>query len=379
MHLSKIEGSPSLELVNLVLEMKGRGEKVVSLAIGDPSMNTPREIIEAAYKSMISGNVHYVSSSGTPDVLQAIKNKVARKNAIRAESENCAFLTTKFSVYASLVAISDTTFDALIPDPGYFYREPVILSGGNPIFYPLSEDFSLDLEEIRKSTTPNTKAILINSPSNPTSKVLGESELRELYDFCSDRGIYIISDEAYEDLIYENVKHFSVGSLEDTPENVISLFSLSKSYCMTGWRAGYVVASKRIMHLLNKFLENTLTCLPPFIEKASAYALDNCDSQIFEFKKEFEKRRNIIMERIEGIDSLTPNKIEGAFYAFPSYKRKTGSIDLAKIILQKKNLALLPGSAFGEKGEGRLRISFSGPMEELEDGMKRLKDFFDSS
>ncbi|HKW03999.1 MAG TPA: aminotransferase class I/II-fold pyridoxal phosphate-dependent enzyme, partial [Nitrososphaerales archaeon] len=118
--------------------------------------------------------------------------------------------------------------------------------------------------------------------------------------------------------------------------------------------------------------------LPPFIEKASAYALENCESRIYEFKKEFENRRNIILEKIEEIDSLTPNKIEGAFYAFPSYKLKTGSIDLSKRILQKKNLALLPGSAFGERGEGRLRLSFSGPVEELEDGMKRLKDFFDS-
>ncbi|MGI0080359.1 MAG: pyridoxal phosphate-dependent aminotransferase [Nitrososphaerales archaeon] len=376
MYLSKIEGSPSLELVNLVLEKKGRGEKVVSLAIGDPSMNTPKEIIEVAYQSMLSGEVHYISSYGTMDVRQAIKDKVGRRNSIRAEVENCVFLTTKFSVYAALVAVSDSTFDALTPDPGYFYSEPIILSGGNPIYYHLSKDFSLDLDEIRRRTTPKTKAILINSPSNPTSKVFEKSELKELYSFCSERGIYIISDEAYEDLIYENKKHFSVGSLESEPEIVISLFSLSKSYCMTGWRAGYVVAGNKIIHLINKFLENTVTCFPPFIEKASAHALNSCDHYIIEFRKEFEKRRNIITEKIDKIDDLTSNSIEGAFYAFPSYRGNTRSIDLAKKILEKKDVAVLPGLAFGSSGEGHLRLSFSGPLEEIDEGMERLKDYF---
>src|SRR5208282_1103222 len=196
---------------------------------------------------------------------------------------NSIFCTTKLSVYAALEAASNVAYDALLPNPGYFYMEPVVLSGGRPIYYKLKEDFTLDVDEIKRKTTPKTKVIVVNSPSNPTGRLFSRKNLEELYQFCTDRKIFIISDEAYEDLIYEG-QHFSIGSLEQKPEFVISLFSLSKSYAMTGWRAGYVVASERIVYLINKFLENTVTCYPPFIQTASAYALDKCDKYITEFR-----------------------------------------------------------------------------------------------
>jgi aspartate aminotransferase len=375
MHLSKIEASPSLELVYLVLDKKAKGEKVVSLAVGDPSFQTPKEIIEAAHQSMLEGDVHYVSSYGIMDVRRAIQNKVRRKNSINAEIENCVFITTKFSVYASLVSISETPFDALIPSPGYFYSDPVILAGGNPIYYDLAPDFSLDMDEIKRKTTPETKAIMINTPSNPTGKVLERKELQRLYDYCHERGIYIISDEAYEDLVYAK-EHFSIGSLETSPDLVISIFSLSKSYAMTGWRAGYLVAGNRVIAPLNKYLEHVVSCFPPFIEKASAYALNNCDRIILDFKKAYKERRDFLSERLEGIPNLETSPIEGAFYAFPRYRKEIGSIELSKKLLEKENVAVLPGISFGPRGEGHIRLSFSGSMEDIDEGTKRIRKFF---
>jgi len=375
MFLKDLERSPSLEMVNLVLAKIAKGEKVVSLAIGEPSFNTPDEIIEVAHESMRSGNVHYVPAYGTMEVREAIKRKVARKNGIHAEIANAIFCTTKFSVYASLVAASNKTYDALLPNPGYFYSEPVILSGGRPVYYKLKKDFSLDIDEIKKKTTRKTKVILVNSPSNPTSKVLKRSELEELYDFCKDRKIFIISDEAYEDLVYEG-QHFSVGSLEQKPEIVISLFSLSKSYAMTGWRAGYVVASERVIYLINKFLENTVTCFPPFIQTASAYALNKCDRYISEFRNELEKRKRLLEKEISEIDALEPPKIEGAFYAFPRYTKKMRSRELTKALLEKYGVALLAGTSFGPAGESHIRFSFSMTPETIEEGMNKVKAFF---
>jgi aspartate aminotransferase len=375
MFLKDLERSPSLEMVNLVLAKIAKGEKVVSLAIGEPSFNTPDEIIEVAHESMRSGNVHYVPAYGTMEVREAIKRKVARKNGIHAEIANAIFCTTKFSVYASLVAASNKTYDALLPNPGYFYSEPVILSGGRPVYYKLKKDFSLDIDEIKKKTTRRTKVILVNSPSNPTSKVLRRSELEELYDFCKDRKIFIISDEAYEDLIYEG-QHFSVGSLEQKPEIVISLFSLSKSYAMTGWRAGYVVASERVIYLINKFLENTVTCFPPFIQTASAYALNKCDRYISEFRNELEKRKRLLEKEISEIDALEPPKIEGAFYAFPRYTKKMRSRELTKALLEKYGVALLAGTSFGPAGESHIRFSFSMTPETIKEGMNKVKAFF---
>jgi aspartate aminotransferase len=375
MFLKDLERSPSLEMVNLVLAKIAKGEKVVSLAIGEPSFNTPDEIIEVAHESMRSGNVHYVPAYGTMEVREAIKRKVARKNGIHAEIANAIFCTTKFSVYASLVAASNKTYDALLPNPGYFYSEPVILSGGRPVYYKLKKDFSLDIDEIKKKTTRRTKVILVNSPSNPTSKVLRRSELEKLYDFCKDRKIFIISDEAYEDLVYEG-QHFSVGSLEQKPEIVISLFSLSKSYAMTGWRAGYVVASERVIYLINKFLENTVTCFPPFIQTASAYALNKCDRYISEFRNELEKRKRLLEKEISEIDALEPPKIEGAFYAFPRYTKKMRSRELTKALLEKYGVALLAGTSFGPAGESHIRFSFSMTPETIEEGMNKVKAFF---
>ena len=375
MFLEEVERSPSLEMVNLVLAKIAKGEKVVSLAIGEPSFNTPDEINEVASNSMRSGNVHYTSAYGTKEVREAIKRKVARKNSIHAEIGNTLFCTTKLSVYASLVAASNKAYDALIPNPGYFYSEPVILSGGRPVYYKLKKDFSLNLDEIKKKATRRTKVIIINSPSNPTGKVLPRSELEELYEFCHDRKIFIISDEAYEDLVYEG-KHFTVGSLESKPETVISLFSLSKSYAMTGWRAGYIVAGDRTIYLINKFLENTVTCFPPFIQTASAYALDNCEKRISEFRTELEARKRLLEKKIQEIDALESPKIEGAFYAFPRYKTKIRSRELTKVLLDKMGVAVLAGASFGSAGENHLRFSFSMSPEIIEEGMNKVKTFF---
>ncbi len=375
MHLAELQGSPSLEVVYLVIEKKARGEKVISLAVGDPSFQTPKEIIEVAYQSMLSGDVHYVSSYGTLDIRQAIRDKVKRKNEIHAEVENCIFITTKFSLYASLEAMFEEPFDALIPDPGYFYSEPVLLAGGKPVHYKLAKDYSLDLEEIKSKTTPRTKVIFINSPSNPTGKVLRRNELRELYDYCSERKIRILTDEAYEDLVYDT-EHFSIGALETSPDLVVSIFSLSKSYSMTGWRAGYVVAATKIIFQINKFLEHTVSCFPPFIEKASAYALNNCDNNILEFRQAYKERRNLLQQKILEIPKLEPNPIEGAFYAFPKYKSNLGSIEFSKTLLQKENVAVLPGISFGPSGENHIRLSFSGSSEDIEAGMEKIKHFF---
>ncbi len=375
MVLNRVGGSSSLEMVNLVLEKKAKGEQVISLAIGDPSFDTPREIVEAARKSMVEGEVHYVHSYGTLEVREAIKRKVGRRNGIRAQIENTLFMTTKMAVYVALASLSATPFEVLIPDPGYFYSDPVIMARGNPVRYRLAKDFSLDLARIKKLITKKTKAIVVNSPSNPTGKVLDKSELRELYNLCQDRDIHILSDEAYEDLTFGKA-HFAAGALESSPELVVSLFSLSKSYSMTGWRAGYIVASEKVIEEMNKFVENALTCFPPFIQQASAYALNHGDRFIAEFKKEYATRKRLMEEKISEIKQLELPSIEGSFYAFPLSHWKSGSRELCMRILRAENVALLPGSAFGPFGEGHVRISFSVSPETIEAGMEKVKRFF---
>ncbi|HKT22389.1 MAG TPA: pyridoxal phosphate-dependent aminotransferase, partial [Nitrososphaerales archaeon] len=364
-----------LEMINLVLQKMSMGEDVVSLAIGEPSFDTPKEIVEAASRSMAEGNTHYVSSYGLPEVREAIVAKVKRKNGMNAAVGNTIFSTTKLSIYAALLAVSGKKFEALVPDPGYFYREPVTIAGGVPVSYRLADDFGLDVDEIRRSTTKDTKVIMVNTPSNPSGRVFGRRELRELYDFCHDRGIFIISDEAYEDIVYD-VQHVSPGSFEPVPETVISLFSLSKSYSMTGWRAGYIVAHEKIVNLVNNLLENTMSCFPPFIQKASAFALENCENAIIEFRDELRARREIMQRRIRGIGAFAPNRIDGTFYAFPGFSGRGSSRELSKKMLQEYGVAVLPGTSFGETAQNHFRLSFSSSKEVIEEGMDKVEAFF---
>lgn len=375
MPLEEIHDSPAFEIFNLAAKKRAAGEKVFSLSIGEPSFDTPLPIVEAAYQSMKSGGGHYSSSWGSDELREAIADKVRRKNHLKAGLENVIFITTKLSIYASLLSLYKPNYEALVPDPGYYYSEPVLLSGGKPVRYKLAEDFSLDVDEVRSKITPRTRAIVVNTPSNPAGKVFGRSELKELLELCVGRGIRVISDEAYEDLVYEK-EHISMGSMEASPQAVISLFSLSKSFAMTGWRAGYVVADKQTILRVNRFLETAVTCFPPFIQAASAYALRNCERYTAEFREELRKRRGLLEEGLAKVPALESHRVEGAFYGFPKFKGRLSSMAVARRLLDEHNVAVLPGVIFGPSGEKHLRVSFGSPPETIVEGTRRIGDFF---
>jgi aspartate aminotransferase len=375
MLLDEIPDSPAFEIFNLASKKQAAGEKVLSLAIGEPSFDTPLPIVNAAYESMKSGGGHYSSSWGSKDLREAIVEKVTRKNRVNASLENVIFITTKLSIYASLLSLASSKFEVLVPDPGYYYSEPVALSGGKPVRYKLTSDFYLDLDEIESKITPKTRAIIVNTPSNPAGKVFDRKDLKGLLDLCLEHRVKVISDEAYEDLVYEK-EHVSLGSMEASPNGVVSLFSLSKSFAMTGWRAGYVVADRETILRVNRFLETAVTCFPPFIQAASAYALRNCERYTAEFREELRRRRRILEEGLSEIPALQSEKVEGAFYGFPKYRGHVGSMAVAKRLLNEHNVAVLPGVIFGPSGERRIRISFGSAPETIVEATRRLKEFF---
>ncbi len=378
MLLKRIPKSPTLGMMYRTIEMKSMGMEVYSLAPGEPYFSTPAEIVEAAYRAMLEGWTHYVEALGIREVRAAISRKVRRVNGINADEEEVAFMPDKYALAAVLQAVVSKGDEVLVPDPGYFYSEPVILAGGRPVRYRLAGDFSLDVDEIRRKMGERTKAIVVNSPANPTAKVFRRGELEELYELSRERGVKIISDEAYEDIIFEG-QHFSPGSLEDSPDLVISVFSLSKSFSMTGWRAGYLVANRRLLSLVSKYVEHTMTCFPPFIQVAAAYALDNQERLVAPMKEECARRRRIVLEYLDSTPHLEANRIEGTFYAFPRYDVDVGSVKLAEKLLREQRVAVVPGIGFGPSGEGRFRISFCQREEELIKGLEGLRRFFKAS
>lgn len=374
--LKQIEDSGSYSVFGKVAEMAAKGLKVYPLAIGEPSFSTPKAIIEKAYEAMEAGNTHYVSSFGIPEVRDAIKDKVREHNKISAEIPNVMYISTKLSVYASVIATAGVGDEVLIPNPGYFYQQPIALAGANAVWYELADDYSLDIDTIRKKTTGKTKAIIMNTPSNPTGKMLGKEELKELLEFCNEKKIWVISDESYEDLVYSK-QHVSIGSLEPVPSTVISLFSLSKSFAMTGWRAGYAVADKQVIRTMVKFIEHTLSCFPPFIQFASAYALRKEWGSTTQFREELRKRKELVEGMMARISRFHSTSIDGAFYAFPKYDAEIGSIEFSQELLESKGVAVLPGRIFGPAGEGHVRISFAAPRETIEGGMQLVGEFLE--
>ncbi len=351
MYISDLEGSPSLEVVNLVLQKLSRGEKITSLAIGEPLYKTPDKIMEIAYESMRNGDTHYTSSYGIPEVREAIAEKVRRKNGIKASVDNTIFITSKQSIFATFMALAGKRSRILLPNPGYFFSEPAEIAGFQLSYYRMKSDLSPDVDDLLSKLDSNVAAVLVNSPSNPTGKVMDREDLQAIYEAARKHGAKIISDEAYEDLVYEK-KHFSIGSLENSPDTVISIFSLSKSYSMTGWRSGYTVADQKTVSNISKVIEHTYTCSPPFIQKASAYALKYGDKFIEEFRKDFRKKRDTVARRIGEIPTLSLGPIEGAFYAFPSYTKKVKSTVLARNYWKSMELLFSRALPLVQQGKG---------------------------
>lgn len=373
LNLGELPVSRAFEIINLVLKKKASGEKVISLAVGEPMYDTPPGVIEEAYRSMKQGETHYTSPLGIQSVRKAAADKVRRKNGINCSPEDCAFLTSKAAIYAVFMSMAaGGRNEVLLPDPGFFYTEPALLAGLKVRYYGTLDGFYPDIGQLVSMVSDRTAGVVINSPCNPTGVVLGGGELRKIYDACVSDGAKLISDEAYEDIIYEK-QHVSPGSFEQEPETVVSIFSLSKSYAMTGWRAGYVVASRDVMDGVSRLIEHTLTCLPPFIQRAAEYALANCDGQISRFREEFRTKRDFVQKRLNGLSGLRVNRIDGAFYAFPSYGNGMKSYEFSRRLIQEQNVAVLPGTAFGVGGEGHIRISFAGSIEDLDAGLDGLE------
>jgi len=372
--LDKIEPAATVRLNNLALELRRRGENIISFAAGEPDFDTDKRIIDEAYASMLKGETHYTSSLGLYELRERIAEKVNNENNIPAGAENVIIIPTKFAIYAALISIIEYNDEVLIHDPYWVsYESQVKLTGAKPIFFRLTEHFSLDIEDLKSKISSRTKAIIINTPNNPTGAIFSRDEIKALVDLARDYNLYIISDEIYEKLIYEG-EHVSPASYD--PERVIVVNGFSKAFAMTGWRIGYAVANKNIIGRMEKFVQHTLTCLPAFIQRAAVKALD-LGAEIYEkYREEYRRRRDFLISELNNINNLEISKPMGTFYLFPKYKINMNSEDLAKLLLEREKVLVVPGSSFGKNGEYHFRISFATSMSSLREGAKRIQEFF---
>ncbi len=371
--VNQINESATVSMSNKAAELKAAGKTIFNFGIGEPDFTTPKEIIEYAFKSALDGKTHYTPSAGIMELREKIAKKMKKKNNIDAEASNVLVTPTKFSLNLALYSIIDPGDEVLLPSPYYVsYPDIIKLNEGKTITVPTDENYEMDFDAMRKYVSPRTKAFMFNNPVNPTGKVYSEKSLRELSDFILENNLYLISDEIYEDLVYKG-KMFSPGSIEEMREKTITVSGFSKSYAMTGWRIGYMVAEKSIIKAANKVQQQTMTCAPSISQYAALRALDDEDS-VETMKAEFMKRRDLTVSMIREIDGLTLYEPEGAFYAFPGYDAAMGDSELALDLLDKQNVIVTPGGPFGSSKH--FRISYATSQDTIKEGISRIGKYF---
>ena len=376
--MDKLAPSGIRKVNEKALAMERAGEHVLHFELGRPDFDTPEYIKKAAIESIQSGDVFYTSNFGTDEVRKAIAEKLKRENNIDYDySEILVSVGLSEAVYDILCTILDEGDEILVPDPVWMnYLSIPLLLDAVPVTYSLSEEtgFQLDIEDIRSKITPKTKAIVIVSPNNPTGGVLSEDMLKKLAEVAIENDVWVISDEVYERIIYDDAKHISIASLPGMKERTFTLNGLSKAQSMTGWRIGYVAAPKDMIAAINKLHQHNTTCAPSFVQKAAVVALRDEKDEITNMVKEYKRRRDYAVKAINEMDGLSCLCPKGAFYIFINIKELgKPSAEVAEYLLENAKVALIPGDVFGPGGEGYIRMSFASSYENIVEGCNRIK------
>lgn len=366
MEPSKRVRSINLSEIRKMFEMAG--ENSINLGLGEPDFKTPDHIIEAAYSAMREGFTHYTSNMGILELREAIANKLNRENGINTQPDSILVTVgASEAIFMCMQALVDPGDEVLVPDPGFLsYNACVNLAGGIPkgVQLKIENQFRLKAEDVQESITNKTKAIVMNSPSNPTGSVMKKKDIREIAELADDHGIYLISDEVYEKIIYD-VKHHSPAKY---CENAIIINGFSKSYAMTGFRIGYVSARKELIEEILKVHQYTTACASSMVQKAALTALEGPQDSVSTMASEFKRRRDLVVDRMNlmGIECLKP---QGAFYVFPKVDDPEEFIERGL----KKGVVMVNGKAFGKFGQGHVRLSYATSYDELEEAMNRLE------
>ncbi len=383
----EIQASATLAITAKAKQLAAEGKDVIGFGAGEPDFDTPENIKNAAIKAIKNGFTKYTPTSGTPKLKEAICEKLFNDNHLKyTPSQILVSAGAKQSICNIALVLCDAGDEAIIPSPYWVsYPEMVTLAGAKPVFLETNDkdSFKITKESLAKVITPKSKLLFLNSPSNPTGMVYTEEELREIVTFAVEKGLYVISDEIYEKILYDGAVHFSPAAINDDCYNkVITVNGFSKVYSMTGWRLGYAAGPEKIIKAATNIQDHTTSGANSITQLAGLEALRGSQEPVTIMVKEFDRRRKYIVERlntIKGISCLLP---QGAFYVFPNVSRLCenlslkGSFDLVSLLLEKAHIAFVPGAPFG--ADAHIRISYATSMENIEKGMDRFEKFLNT-
>jgi len=381
-----IKPSPTLTITAKARAMKAEGIDVIGFGAGEPDFDTPDHIKKAAIKALENGFTKYTAAGGTDELKDAVIGKFKRDNGL--DYDRTQILVScggKHSLYNLAQVLFDTGDEVIIPSPYWVSYPPIVtLADALPVILETTEEsgFKMDPDKLRRAITKRTKALVLNSPCNPSGTTYTESELREIADIVLEKGIYVISDEIYEKIVYDGFQSVSIASLDnEIKERTIIAHGVSKTYSMTGWRIGFTAGPSSIIEAMNKIQGQSTSNPTSISQKASQEALSGPQDVVEAMVGEFQKRRDYIIDRLNSLEGITCVKPAGAFYAFPNFSSYLGksfrekpirnSVDLADYLLDFAQVAVVPGAAFGT--EGFERLSFATSMENIEIGIDRIE------
>ncbi len=360
---------------DLVSEMEG----AISLGVGEPDFVTPWHVREACIYSLESGNTHYTSNKGMPELREVICDQAFTDLGLDYDPAEEILITTGVSEAVDLAfrATLNPGDEAIVPEPCYVaYTPDIVLAGGVPKTVPtcLKDEFRVQPEDIARAVTEKTRSLLLSYPNNPTGAIMTRSDLEDLADVVVENDLIVISDEVYAKLSYSG-SHVSFAQLEGMKERTIILNGLSKSHAMTGWRVGYVLGDPVLVGAMTKIHQYTMLCAPTMAQVAAVEAMQKGDEEMLHMKHEYDLRRRLFVSGLNriGLDCFEPR---GAFYAFPSIQRwGLSSEEFAERLLHEQKVAVVPGNVFGPSGEGFLRCSYATSREELIEALDRMETF----
>lgn len=354
-------------------------EDVVSLGIGEPDFATPRELIDESYRRMLAGATHYTQNAGAIETRTAVA-EFLRTYGIERDPETEIIMTCGGMGALSLafLCLLNPGDEVLIQDPQWLnYRAQVIFCGGVPVPVPVFEEdeFRLNVDKLEQFVTDRTKVLIINSPNNPTGAMLNGEDLKAISAFAKRHDIFVISDEVYSGLVYDGREHLSIGALPEMGERTLVINSFSKLFAMTGWRLGFAAGNREMIYKMTLLQENLSACAPAPAQAVAKLALETmCGTE--KMREVYHARRDIMVDGLNGVKHVSCIRPKGAFYLFANIK-ETGlsSVEFADRLLAEQRVVAIPGTAFGEHGEGYLRISYANSNENLYKALERINRF----
>jgi len=379
--------SSTLAITAKAKELKEQGEDVIGLGAGEPDYNTPQHILDAALQSMNEGHTKYTPSAGLPALKKAIIKKFEQDQGLTYKpNEIIVGNGAKHVLYTLFQVLLNDGDEVIIPSPYWVsYPEQVKLAGGVPVYIEGHEQnqFKISPEQLRQAITAKTKAVIINSPSNPTGVLYTEEELLELGKVCLEQDILIVSDEIYEKLVYFGAKHVSIAEISSKlKEQTIVINGVSKSHSMTGWRIGYAAGNKQIIEAMTNLASHSTSNPTTTAQFAAIAAYNGSQEPVEEMRQAFEKRLEIIYDKVVAIPGFTCVKPQGAFYLYPNVKQAaemTGFFhvdDFVEALLVEAKVAVIPGSGFGTPDN--IRLSYATSLDQLEKAVARIHQFVES-